>query len=150
MIPFFKVKCSMAISNQEVLTFRKEYIFKWSFLQNTLDCRQSQGIQSLRINWKCRQSSHWQKLQIQLWGKNHSSLHGQKGIETRKHLKKYYLVRGYVGAKRNSFELLSFSLSTPWKTQHNQSRTCTTGTKITNLIQYLSLWICWILDKIFS
>ena len=72
------------------------------------------------------------------------------GERNQKHLKKYYLVRGYVGAKRNSFELLSFSLSTPWKTQHNQSRTCTTGTKITYLIQYLSLWICWILDKIFS
>ena len=85
---FFKVNCSNTVSNQEVLTFRKEYIFKWSFLQNTLDCRQSHGIESLRINWKCRQSSHWQKFQIQLWGKNHSSLHGQEGIETRKQLEK--------------------------------------------------------------
>ena len=85
---FFKVNCSMTVSNQEVLTFGKEYIFKWSFLQNTLDCRQSQGIQSLRINWKCRQSSHWQKFQIQLWGKNHSSLHGQEGKETRNIWKK--------------------------------------------------------------
>ena len=83
MIPFFKVNCSMTISNLEVLTLWKEYIFNWSFLQNTLDCRQSQGIQSLRINWKCRQSSHWQKFQIQLWAKNHSSLHGQEGNETR-------------------------------------------------------------------
>ena len=85
---FFKVKCSMTISNKEVPTFRKEYIFKWSFLQNTLDCRQSHGIESLRINWKCRQSSHWQKFQIQLWAKNHSSLHGQEGKETRNIWKK--------------------------------------------------------------
>ena len=82
MIPFFKLNAHWQYQIK-VFTFGKEYIFKWSFLQNTLDCRQSQGIQSLRINWKCRQSSHWQKFQIQLWGKNHSSLHGQEGNETR-------------------------------------------------------------------
>ena len=138
MIPFFKLNAHWQYQIK-VFTFGKEYIFKWSFLQNTLDCRQSQGIQSLRINWKCRQSSHWQKFQIQLWGKNHSSLHGQEGNETRNIWKKYYLVRGYVGAKRNSFELFSFSLFTPWKSQHNHIRTCTTGTKITNLVHYSSL-----------
>ena len=147
---FFKVNCSNTVSNQEALTFRKEYIFKWSFLQNTLDCRQWQRIQSLRINWKCRQSSHLTEISNPALSQKSLILTGPGREGNQKNLKKLYLVRGNVGAKRNSFELLSFSLSSPWKTQHNQSRTCTTGTKITYLIQYLSLWICWILDKIFS
>ena len=111
MIPFFKVNCSMTVSNQEVLTFRKEYIFNW-FAEYI---RMSPIAGNSIVEDKLKMPPIFPLTEISNPALSQKSLilTWPGGERNQKHLKKYYLVRGYVGAKRNSFELFSFSLFTP-------------------------------------